>query len=166
MDKKESLQEEYIRKFGDPGLVEFIDRKGQEEKFIHMLNKHLRPAERITNVHNYDMAFKGTNKENQYYILKEISNKFYNQEPHDRHLDEQKIFLLSRQYRKFSRFSKRKELAFDLDAEKTIGIKLEKEDLGFKEEPRELSQEVFKKEPVVEVVEPPRRERKSRFQMR
>lgn len=161
MDKKESLQEEYIRKFGDPGLVEFIDRKGQEEKFIHMVNKHLRPAERITNVHNYDMAFQGTNKENQYYILKEISQKFYNKEPHDRHLDEQKIVLLSRQYRKFSRFSKRKELAFDLDAEKTIGIELE--DLGLKEESAVLKASISEKEPVLESS---RRERKSRFQMR
>lgn len=163
MVRKESLQEEYIKKFGDPGLVEFIDRKGQEERFIHMINKHLRPAERITNVHNYDMAFQGTNKENQYYILKEISQRFYNKEPHDRHLDEQKIVLLSRQYRKFSRFSKRKELAFDLDEEKTIGIQLEKEDLVLKEEPVVLEESIPETKPVLEST---RRERKSRFQMR
>ena len=80
--------------------------KSKELRLIDIINKNAALGKRITNISNYDIAFKETDKERQYYILKEISKLYYNKHPHDKQVDEHKIIFLSRYYRKYSRYLK------------------------------------------------------------
>tara|TARA_Y100001960_G_scaffold270875_1_gene297297 strand:- start:58437 stop:58904 length:468 start_codon:yes stop_codon:yes gene_type:complete len=125
MKTPKNSEPSWKRDFGDKEIIDFIDERFKEAKLIDIINKNLSSEEKITNINHYDIGFKKTNKENQYYILKEMSERYYNKHPHDDHLNEHKIILLSRHYKKWSRFKEKKEVDFDFNKKNTMEMELE-----------------------------------------